>query len=186
MSNNFFSNKCLNRFICILLILFSISILNLPAFEKVRNSVQSLFTSKLIDIKADNSLEVSFLGYDFKMKEKRPNIELPSKVYELKDGVFYFDFKNINDLFIKNGADGIIKTIGYKDNEKYIEILHDGNIKTIYQNVDIIGVNTNLRVGKGDLLSTISPEKVLKFYLTYNDEIVTDFIVEDGEIIWRN
>ncbi|MBQ7307916.1 MAG: hypothetical protein IJW82_05235 [Clostridia bacterium] len=163
-----------------------ISLLNLPYFKNLRQLVKNIVTVEPIKnyvMKEDGNAIKVFLGYEFLMKENKPEVKLPFDDYILKDGIFYFN--ESENLLLKNGAEGVIKSIGYKGEERYIEILHNGNIKSIYQNVDIVGVNTNLKVQKGQLISTIKPNNDLKFYLTYNEEIITDYTIENGEIIWE-
>lgn len=186
MNFNIFSENNFKKVIVILVIVFMLTFLNMPYFSNVKNmlfKVVSVQPAKELTAK-DNNIITAFFGYEYIMKDSWPEIKLPTDSYEYIDGIFYLDFAG-SDFAVKNCADGIIKNIGYKDNNKYIEVLHSGNIKSVYYGLDVIGVNTNLKVKKGDVLSTVQNGKV-KFYLTYNDEIVTNYTVVDGELVWQN
>lgn len=186
MRFNLLSEKNIKKIFSFTLVIFFISLMNLSIMSDIRLLIKNIVTSepsKEAVMQHDNVVSV-FLGYNFSMEKNRPIISIPFKNYVLTDGIFYFE--QCEDLRLKNGAEGIIKNIGYKGEEKYIEILHNGNIKSVYLNVDVIGVNTNLKVNKGELISTIKANEIFKFYVTYNDDIVTDFVIKDGEIIWQN
>ena len=177
------TEKNLKSVLSVLLIIFILS-LNTPLTTLIKNIV-TVEPSKQAVTQKDNILSV-FFGYNYIMTDKRPNILLPFKEnYIYDNGVFCFDINE--NLIVKSGANGIIKEIGYNENnEKYIKILHDGNIKSIYENVDIIGVNTNLKIDKNYIICTLKPNTKLRFYLTYNDELLTDYTIFNGEIIWKN
>ena len=160
--------------------------LNLPYFEDLSATIENIVTSQPVQeaLVLDNNAVSVFFGYNFIMKELKPNIKLPFENYVLENGVFTFNI--VEGRFLKVGANGIVKNIGYIEGKKYIEVMHDGNIKSVFVNLDIIGVNTNLKVQKGEIIATVKGDSPIIFYIKYNDEILRDFSVKGSEIIWKD
>ena len=181
-----FSEKNFKKIIGLLVFILCLSFLDLPAFEGAKEIIKSIVTTEPAKdiVLVDNNVVSVFFGYEYLIKEARPDIKIPCSDYNYVEGVFYIDSADI-DYLVTSCADGIIKSIGYDGDKKYIEILHSGNIKSVYYDVDVIGVNTNLKVKKGDVLCTTSGDKI-KFYFKYNDEVLTEYNIIDGEIVWQN
>lgn len=148
----------------------------------IENNV-SCFVNDIFAINEDSAFATFKANYE--MKKTKPLITLPINCdYMLKNN--HLVYNNSLPKFVVAGANGVVKKIGYDNNSKYIEILHDGNIKTVYYNIDFIGVTNNNKVEKGQVISSTLPNCDFEFYLKFNDEIFTDYTISNGEIVWQN
>lgn len=184
--NNFFKKNYLSKLLILTIITFSITLYlyGVPIFKELGEIVYNITCSYPINNSFFNEeILMTFVGDKLNLKVDTPQIKIPFEDYKVINNILEFDIEE--NTLLRCGADGVVKNVGYKDNYKYIEILHSGNIKAVYKNVDVIGVNSNLEVSKGQLLATVEKGQKLQLYFTYNDEILSDFKIKEGEIIWE-
>lgn len=180
--NKIFNEKFLAKVLVIFVIVFvlSLSNLNIPFFNDLKQVVYNItcpYQNNTDDINV-------FFANSFNLRLDMPQIKLPMEKYVYKNGIFEFNVEE--NSILRAGFDGVVKNVGIKDGVNYIEILHKSNVKSVYKNVDIIGVNSNLKVTQGQIIASVCKDEKLEFYLTYNDEIINDYVVKEGEIVWQN
>ena len=73
-----------------------------------------------------------------------------------------------------------------ENGQKYVEIKHSGNIITRYENLKIVGVGANFLVKSTSIIGSVEENSPLIFKIIKNGEILTNFLIEDGEIKWQN
>ncbi len=164
---------------------------NVSSYKKVADSLGSKifngfnYKSSEYDDR-DNIFFVSNLNQFISLGNNKPVLHLPSgEEYEIKSGIISFNIKN--NFVIKPAGDGIVKSVGFLGNgQKYVEIKHSGNIITRYENLKIVGVGANFLVKSTSIIGSVEENSPLIFKIIKNGEILTNFLIEDGEIKWQN
>jgi len=180
-----------SRFFLILiaiLLLFSHVVLysSVLSYKKVVDSVNDNIFNSFSKDEADSESNIFFVANlnDKTLGKENPELKLPSlEDYELNDGIFIFKAKN--NFVVFSAGYGIVKSVGYLENGlKYVEIKHSGNIITRYENLKIVGVGANFLVKKIHIIGTI--EDTFIFKILKNNKVVTNYTIENGEILWQN
>ena len=88
--------------------------------------------------------------------------------YEImQDGTIAFTIKN--SIMVKSAEAGIVKEIGTTNNGiKYIKIKHSESVWSLIENVDIVGVEKNEIVKRGQDIATAKEGKIVYFQLFDN------------------
>lgn len=133
-----------------------------------------------------NIFFVSSSGEFINLGTKKPTLTLPSgEKYEYENGVFIFNIKE--NLTIKASGCGVVKAVGMLENGlKFVEIRHSNNVITRYENLKVVGVGQNYNVKNVNVIGTCEEESGFIFKVFKGGKLLTDIVVENGEIKWEN
>lgn len=126
-----------------------------------------------------------FTDLDYKLESKELNFITPVnyKEYQIYENEIVFEL--LLDNVVKSVEDGVVLEVEKaKDNNKYIKVLHCDNHISVYENIDVCGVEVGLKVSKGDQLATAKNNKVKLVLLKDESPLVIDKIF-DNHIICK-
>lgn len=155
-------------------------------FKNLNNNIINSFNMQDKELSKEDIFLVFSLNEYKNLGTKLPSLSLPSEEeYALENGVFTFNLKE--NITIKCAGEGIVKRVGYLENGlKFVEIRHSGNVVTRYENLKIVGVGENYNLKKIHLIGSCEEDYPFIFKILKNDKIYNSFLIEDGEIKWKN
>lgn len=116
------------------------------------------------------------------------NFVVPIKSAEfdvLQNGTIIF--KPVKSIMVTACESGVVDGVGVtNDGVKYIKIKHTADIYSLIENVDIVGVQENEIVKKGQDIATCKLGEKLTFQLFNGDIKLMNLQVDKSKIIWQN
>ncbi len=92
-----------------------------------------------------------------------------------------------DNILIKAPEDGVVSKIGKtQNNVNYIKINHGGNVETIIENFEVMGLKEGAVVKKGKEIATAKLGDTVVFKVVADGVIVTDYELKDNVIEWTN
>ena len=106
--------------------------------------------------------------------------------YEIsEDGTIILEVNN--SIMVKSTEAGIIEDVGITNNGvKYIKIKHSESIWSLVENVDIVGIEKNQLVKRGQDIATAKLGEKVYFQLFRNNIKISNLKIESTKIIWEN
>ena len=144
------------------------------SMSQIYNPVSSLYNDNS-DVVFTNS---SITELNFVVPLMGANYEIAS------DGTIEFEVKN--SIMVKACESGVIDDIGITNNGvKYIKIKHTEEIFSLIENVDIVGVQKNDIVKRGQDISTAKENSKVYFQLFNGDTKITNIKIHLSKLIWE-
>ena len=142
--------------------------------SKIFNPVNSLYN--------DNS-DVIFTGGNLTINDF--SVPLMGANYKIENGTIYFEVKS--SIMVKSCGSGIVDEVGISiDGVKYIKIKHSEEIWSLYQNVDILGVQKDQIVKKGQDIATAKVGALVVFQMFNGDAKINNIKINSTKIIWED
>ena len=121
-----------------------------------------------------------FTSLDFNLESKE--LEFISPVvfenYEIFENEIVFSM--LENSVVRASEDGVVIEISQtSDNVKYIKLLHCDGVITIYENIEIAGVNTGEKVMKGDSIATTKSNNLKLSFFKDNSPLLIDSISDN-------
>ena len=121
-----------------------------------------------------------FTSLDFNLESKE--LEFISPVvfenYEIFENEIVFSM--LENSVVRASEDGVVIEISQtSDNVKYIKLLHCDGVITIYENIEIAGVNTGEKVVKGDSIATTKSNNLKLSFFKDNSPLLIDSISDN-------
>ena len=141
--------------------------------SKIFNPVNSLYSDNSDVIFTGGNLS----GMDF-------SVPLLGANYNIDNGTIYFEVKS--SIMVKSCGSGIVSEVGStNDGVKYIKIMHSENIWSLYENVDILGVQKDQIVKKGQDIATAKVGEIVSFQMFNNDSKI-NIKINATKIVWED
>lgn len=144
----------------------------------IYNPVNSLYN--------DNSDIVFTNGSVFNNESLNFVVPIKSAEYEiLIDGTIIFT--PVKSIMVTACESGVVDSVGLtSDGIKFIKIKHSLDMYSLIENVDIVGVQSNEIIKKGQDIATCKVGEKLNFQL-YNNEIkLTNIKIDKSKVVWQS
>ena len=140
--------------------------------------VASSFSPKT-GIFSDND-DISYVSYVFNILSPTKEISFvkPSKNPSMYEGEYEIVYNYTGLIF--SSSDGIVKSVGFVEDEKYIEIVHSNGYTTKYIGVETLGVCANEQVKKNQALAMLKEDRECRFILFKDNQKI-----KIGEVKWE-
>jgi len=144
------------------------------SMSQIYNPVSSLYNDNSDVVFTSGSLN----DLSFAVPLMGANYEISS------DGTI--EFEVIKSIMVKSCEAGVVEDIGVTNNGiKYIKIKHTEEIWSLIENVDIVGVQENDIVKRGQDVAT-AKEKSKVYFQLYKDNVkITNIKINSAKIIWE-
>ncbi len=163
--------------VCLTFSCFGLS-LNNTTFSKEVKSITSFWVPNLADlgklkyVTGDGEKEVMASVSEFSLPFKN------NYVTERGAGEFVID--GLGGLVVKACLNGRVESIEYDGLTRSITLSHGKNLKTVYSNIDIVGVKVGDGVDKNTPLGISNSSKVT-FKVLYKNKLLAGLSIVDGE-----
>ena len=140
--------------------------------------VASSFSPKT-GIFSDND-DISYVSYVFNILSPTKEISFvkPSKNPSMYEGEYEIVYNYTGLIF--SSSDGIVKSVGFVEDEKYIEIAHANGYISKYIGVETLGVCANEQVKKNQALAMLKEDRECRFILFKDNQKI-----KIGEVKWE-
>lgn len=133
-------------------------------FDEDTTPVVKTETNTIVKPYIAESVKVGRYFYDFESDEKKQenSLILYEDTYMQNNGVDYVDSKNFDVVAILDG-----EVISIEDSEVYgkvVTIKHNGNLKSVYSNVDGVLVSVGYKVHQGEIFAMSAKPKLKSDY----------------------
>ena len=167
--------------IAIFLVCFSFNVGEIKSIglsmAQIYNPVSSLYNDNS-DVVFTNAL-VSTNNLDFVVPLMGSNYEISI------DGTIAFEVAT--SIMVKACESGYVEDVGITNNGvKYIKIKHSDSIWSLYENVDIVGIQKNETVKKGQDIATAKTNSKVFFQIFNGDIKISNLKINAVKIVWEN
>ena len=118
----------------------------------------------------ENGGEISYVSYVFNMftTQKDVTFSLPTTQIEndRTDHTLTYSYGGL----IFSSAKGIVKSVGIRNDKKYIEIAHENGFVSVYEGVETLGVCANENIGQNCAIGMCLQGQEWSFCITKNGE----------------
>ena len=155
------------------LFLFVLDNVNLPIANNIINDFKVVATSFSPKTGIfDEDGEISYVSYVFNILNPNKEISFikPTSNPEVLSDEFSLSYDYSGLVF--SSLSGVVKTVGFSDNKKFIEISHGEGFVTRYEGVDILGVCKNETLKTNQAIATVKEGEVWKFSVFKNNELL--------------
>jgi len=91
-----------------------------------------------------------------------------------------------NSIMVKAIESGVVEDVGITlDGVKYIKVRHCYDVCSVIENVDIIGIDKNTIIKKGQDVATAKEGKVVTVKLYNNQSQISSLKINQSRIIWE-
>ena len=147
------------------------------SMAQIYNPVSSLYNDNS-DVVFTNAL-IETNNLDFVVPLMGSNYEINT------DGTIVFEVTS--SIMVKSCESGYVDEIGTTNNGvKYIKIKHSDTIWSLYENVDIVGIQKNEIVKKGQDIATAKIGAKVYFQIFNGDVRISNLKINAVKIVWEN
>jgi len=155
------------------LFLFVLDNINLPIANNIINDfkvVATSFSPKTGIFSEDG--EISYVSYVFNIlnPDKEISFIKPTLNPEIANDNFSLSYDYSGLVF--SSCSGIVKSVGFYDDKKFIEISHGEGFVTRYEGVDILGVCKNETLKTNQAIASVKKGQIWKFLVFKNNELI--------------
>ena len=166
---------------------FSFDIIKIQAFAIFALVVTILLTNIFWENSGINNLMKRVFNADAEMVDARTYLSFSAKspsnelTVEVENGVMTF----FGEGALYPVCDGVVSSIVEEDSKYTITISHSNSFKTVISDVDYVYTNSGEQVFAYIPVCYVAGEGA-KVYMYDGENLLTNYIVEDGVIIWES